>query len=516
MEELTLDIEWSESIAPGATINAVYAPDGPASDDYSPSTANLTAALTTALSLNVSVISMSFGAPESSAGTLASAWKPLLAEAASRNITVLAATGDTGGDANLTTTTCSGGPAPEYPASSPQVVAVGGTNVTYTRSLGTVTFSESGWSGGGGGFSTLYAAPSWQEVGTARAPIKADGYRGMPDVAATAALNFVYFNGAGGVAAGTSFATPLWAGLVASIDAKWGHALGFFTPNLYHVGAEEPSGGIDKGLVDVTTGANCLGPATTGWDEVTGWGTPRAPILYDDLLGSFVAINLSVARSSVAPGGSLAVRVVVTGRTNGTPLAGVPVVLTIRSDTELGPCVGNFSSSTPATDASGSAAATLTVPVCYLGQHADVNASVATVELYGAAGRKVSVNLLGDFPSLQFLSGPPWAYVTYALIVGSAGVAGAWIGRPRDPPPGRRPGRSPPPGGATPPAPTPSAAGAAPAPSPPVPSSPPAGRRLLLRSRPRRRRPRRRRLRRSPPGLRGSRPLPLRPFRRHR
>jgi kumamolisin len=458
VEELTLDTEWAASTAPGATIDVVYAPDGPA-PTYSPTDAALTAAFSKALSLDPSAISMSFGTQESSDGALVSAWTPLFSEAQSKGITLLAATGDTGGD----TTACSGTPAPEYPASSPSVVAVGGTDVAVmTHILGSDTFSETGWNDSGGGFSTQFAAPAWQEVGAAQGPIAANGHRGMPDVSASAADDFLYFNGTAAAAAGTSFATPLWAGLVADIDAKWGQSLGFFTPSLYHVGAEEPTGQIGAGLASVSGGFNCVTASSgAGWDTTTGWGSPRANVLYYDLLGSFVNITLYVDRTTVAPGGQVSVTAQITNRTTGAPISGVEVNLSVGADTDLGPCTGTFASASPTTNGTGWVSGTFSVPLCYLGQHALVNASVVTPKLYGASGVLVNVNLLGFDPSLAFLEDPPWAYVAYSVIVGAAAITGAWLGRPKPPVVRtRRFSRAP-------------ALSAAPAPPPPPPPSPP-------------------------------------------
>ena len=460
VEELTIDIEWAESMAPGATIDVVYAPNGPG-PSFSPTSANLTAALATAVALNASAISMSFGTAESSDGSLSSSWSSLFATATSRGTTLLAATGDFGGD----TSACSGVPSPQYPASAPQVIAVGGTDVTIHHPTGgPTTFSESAWNDSGGGFSSQFSAPSWQEVGSAAGPIKANGHRGMPDVSATAAFNLVYYNGFNDAAAGTSFATPLWAGLVTSIDAKWGHALGFFTPNLYHVGASEATHAIGTGLADITAGHNCLASAGPGWDEATGWGSPRANILYYDLLGSFVNIRLQVAHSAVPPGGSLAVSAEVANRTTGAPLAGIAVNLSIAADTDLGPCTGTFTLAERVTNASGGVQATVSVPLCYLGQHANVNATVSTSRLYGSSGERVGVNLLAFDPALEQLDRPPWAYVTFVVVVGSACILGAWLGRPRASAVPRRPRGPAPSGGA--------AAGPAP-PAPPPATTPP-------------------------------------------
>jgi len=475
VEELTLDVEWAASMAPGATIDVVYAPDGPG-PEYSPSATNLTAALSEAVSLDPAVLSMSFGTTESTDSSLASSWGPLLSQAAKQGTTVLAATGDTGGDTN-DTPTCSGTPAPEYPASSPQVIAVGGTAVALGFPLGGgVTFSESAWSGSGGGFSAQFPAQGWEEVGSAAAPISANGHRGMPDVSGASADDFLYFEGTAGSAAGTSFATPLWAGLVADIDAKWGQLLGFFTPSLYHVGANEPSGAIGVGLSGVTGGGNCVATATAGWNAVTGWGSPRAALLYDDLLGSFVNIALYEDRSTVAPGGSVSVTAQLTNRTSGAPIAGVAVDLSLSADTTLGPCTGTFASASPTTNATGWVSATLSVPVCYLGEHALLNASVTTTKLYGTSGVRLNVNLLGLDPALTFLSQAPWVYIAYAVIVGAAVIAGAWIGRPKlpvalpGPPPGALGQPAPP---AAPPPPASPATPPPPGPASPAPSAPP-------------------------------------------
>lgn len=427
VEELTLDIEWSASMAPGATIAAVYTRDGPASSNYSPSPVDLTTAFETALGLrsttNLTAISMSFGSSESRDASLISSWAPLFSEAQQLGVTVLAAAGDTGGD----TSVCSGTPDPQFPSSSPDVLAVGGTQVTLTGSVLGGGFSESAWTAGGGGFSQTYPAPSWQEVGSAAAPIAANGHRGMPDVSATAVNNFVYVNGAAASADGTSFGTPLWAGLVASLDAKWGHPLGFFTDRLYHLVANQTSGGI--GVADVQGGSNCVASAVAGWDAVTGWGSPRAAALYAELTGSFVHLGLSVRPSPVAPGGSLTVSVDLSNLSSGQPIAGQSVGITLASTLSAGPCTGRFGSTTVSTDANGTASARLAVPLCYFGTHVRVVAQVTTVRYYGSNATSVPVNLLGWFPQLGFLASPPWEFVTFLLILAVAVAAGVGLGR---------------------------------------------------------------------------------------
>ena len=175
--EMTLDMEWAGSAAPGASLSAVYAPDGPAKDNYSPSDAGLEDALQEATEsiAGVRVVSMSFGTPDGSDPSFQASFTQILADAANRGITTLAASGDMGGDAQLG---CRGGPSPEFPAVSQYVVAVGGTAPQLSvDTFGTVTGldSEPAWNRSGGGLSTTVSAPVWQFVGSAAAPIRAGG-----------------------------------------------------------------------------------------------------------------------------------------------------------------------------------------------------------------------------------------------------------------------------------------------------------------------------------------------------
>ncbi|MGA8664348.1 MAG: S53 family peptidase [Thermoplasmata archaeon] len=474
-QELTLDLEWSGSMAPGASLDAVYAPDGPSSDQYSPSVASMTDALNQAVTglTGVDAISMSFGTAEGSGGGLATAWANDIAEATHRQITLLGATGDTGGDAG---TGCSGGLQPNYPAADPYVIAVGGTNPTLaTNPLQGVTglASESAWSGSGGGYSTEYAAPSWQLVGSAAAPISATGFRGMPDVAAAAATDYVYYDGSDRVGSGTSFATPLWAGLISEMDALHGGPLGFITPNLYSIGAAEPSGHLAEGLADITSGGNCLGPATVGWDTSTGWGSPRGEALYADLTATLVNLTLTASPLQVGPGAEVALTVRVVNGTSGAPLAGVLVLVTLTGDTDLGPCEGLFASGAPTTNATGFVVLTAAVPACYLGSKAVASAQVTSGGLYGFVQELIPVNLLGYLGFLGPLAVFPGDIALYVAIMGASIVIGVLLGRgPRRTPSNSR---SPPPGAMAPSeppsAPVPTSATLA-APSSPVPPPP--------------------------------------------
>ena len=88
---------------------------------------------------------------------------------------------------------------------------------------------------------------------------------------------------------GTSSGSPQWAALIAIADQINGGPLGFINPALYKIGSAPARYAAD--FYDVTTGNNGLSapaipgyPATTGWDPVTGLGTPNAAVFLPDLV----------------------------------------------------------------------------------------------------------------------------------------------------------------------------------------------------------------------------------------
>ena len=147
---------------------------------------------------------------------------------------------------------------------------------------------EIGWIDSGGRFSHVFATPSYQDsLPAGSTPI--GSMRGVPDVAFQASSRtgpLVYATGgsAGGwfIVGGTSCSSPQFAGLVAIADQIAGHGLGQINPTLYQL-ASGPNYGTY--FYDVTTGNNQADPsipgynATTGWDPVTGLGTPNAAAL---------------------------------------------------------------------------------------------------------------------------------------------------------------------------------------------------------------------------------------------
>jgi len=142
----------------------------------------------------------------------------------------------------------------------------------------------------GGGVSDVFNLPNWQAH--ARIPPSANPGgrigRGVPDVAGDAAPVTGYrvlVDGKQFTIGGTSAVAPLWAGLLALVNQKLGHSVGYLNPGIYGL---PPSSGafheIGTGNNDIT-GKNGLYPARSGWDACTGWGSPNGAKLLSALSG---------------------------------------------------------------------------------------------------------------------------------------------------------------------------------------------------------------------------------------
>lgn len=180
---------------------------------------------------------------------------------------------------------------PDFPAGSPYITAVGGTQFTVTGVVG----SETAWADGGGGFSDTFAQPAYQAASVAAylaSGVKlpdADQYnatgRAYPDVSALAGVANGYCVAAKGnflKVGGTSAACPVFAGAVAMLNdallTKGQQPMGYLNQWIY--GVAGPAGVFN----DVTTGTNNAGvgngfTATKGWDPATGFGTPNYPAM---------------------------------------------------------------------------------------------------------------------------------------------------------------------------------------------------------------------------------------------
>ncbi|HTZ47476.1 MAG TPA: S53 family peptidase [Verrucomicrobiae bacterium] len=266
--EVELDLEVAGAVAPGAQLAAYFAPN---TDQGFIDAVNTAVHDTT---LKPSIISISWGGPESSWSEQSrSALNSACEDASTMGVTVLVACGDDGA------TDGTSSPTVDFPASSPYVVACGGTTL---KLAGTTIESETVWNdlssnegGTGGGVSELFALPSFQD--SAKVPKAPNGYvgRGVPDVAGDADPETGYnviVDGAQNVIGGTSAVAPLWAGLFALINQSLGTNVGYVNPLLYTANAK-------AAFHDITSGNNGDYSAGPGWDACSGLGTPNGSAL---------------------------------------------------------------------------------------------------------------------------------------------------------------------------------------------------------------------------------------------
>jgi kumamolisin len=277
-QEVALDLQVIGAIAPAAKI-AVYFTDA--------SEQGLADAVLAAVhdSLNApSVISISWGVGENHWAQFAlDVMNGALADAVRLGVTVVAAAGDmlatNGEDDDLVHV--------NYPASSPHVLGCGGTHISLSAAGDTID-DEMIWKsapfGTGGGVSELFDVPDYQNNAAVPPSFStAKRGRGVPDVAAAAAFDpgyRIFVNKQRIVQGGTSAVAPLWAALVALVNAERGTPLGFLNPALY---ADE------KLCRPIETGDNKAGPlgysAGHGWSACGGLGAPIGPALLRKFTG---------------------------------------------------------------------------------------------------------------------------------------------------------------------------------------------------------------------------------------
>jgi kumamolisin len=290
--EVDLDIELSGSVAPGASIVVYFS-------DFTEQ--GWVDAITTAVhdSLhNPSAISISWGYAEGQDIWTSQAMQAVndaFQSAATMGITVCVASGDDGSSDDVN----DGLAHVDFPASSPYVLACGGTSLV---SSGDVITSEVVWNDGpsggasGGGVSSVFPLPSWQSQAKVPPSVNPGNYvgRGVPDVAGDADPDTGYqvlSDGQNYVVGGTSAVAPLWAGLIARINQKLGKPVGYLNPLIY-----PPAVSSDDAFHDITSGNNDLEnvggySATKGWDACTGWGSPDGSGLLTALQASSAAAD---------------------------------------------------------------------------------------------------------------------------------------------------------------------------------------------------------------------------------
>jgi len=377
--ESDLDLEWSGAIARGATINFVY------TGNYS--NYGTFDSIQYAIDQNIgTIVSNSYGECEVALGgqTLESSFE----QAAAQGQTVIAAAGDSGstdcyGITSFTTAQREA-LAVDYPASSPYVTGMGGTEISSANSAydtaGTAYWSDASgssdvvssalqyipevaWnddsssctsnclSSTGGGASSLFTKPSWQKGVTG---IPSDGKRDVPDLALFASPDlpgFLYctsdssswgtsqsgscasgFRDSSDVyltlAGGTSFDAPIFSGILALISQKQGYTTGqgLINPTLYTLAANSAT--YASAFHDITSGSNDCNASSTFCSGAIGFSAGTG---YDQVtgLGSLDVSNLAAAWPASSTTSTLIATTTTVTASSSAPNTGVSDTFTI-------------------------------------------------------------------------------------------------------------------------------------------------------------------------------------------
>ncbi len=309
--EADLDLEWAGAVAPNAALTYVYS-------------RSINTAAQYAVDQNLaSIISMSFANCERE---ITPGFRSVIQQAAAQGITWIAGSGDAGAagcDHNSYVSEATRGLSTDFPASAPEVTAVGGTTFaegsgnywsgTLAPDLSSALsyIPETTWndtaafnmlSGSGGGPSVLFSKPAWQ-----RAPgVPSDGARDVPDIALAASPGhdgYLVFSGANLLLiGGTSVGTPEFAGIVALLNqslskgAQTPGRLGNINPALYRLA--QPTTAV---FHDITTGNNIVPCAQGSPDCATGSFGYSAGPGYDLVTGlGSVDVNKLIAEWAAA------------------------------------------------------------------------------------------------------------------------------------------------------------------------------------------------------------------------
>jgi len=252
VDETALDTETIGGLAPGANIILYLI--------GALTTADINGAANQIVTDNkAEAVNMSFGGPEFKDATFAAALKQGNAE----GITFVASSGDSGSNGGVVS----------WPAVEPRVLALGGTDISYS---GGKYVHNTAWSSSGGGISSLYAIPAYQKGVKGLASTTK---RNVPDVAFPAYYTDTFVSGGWTGLEGTSWSSPTYVALQLEINQVKGTRLGWVNSAIYPVFKKE---GYATDFYDVSIGNNGGYSAKTGYDNVTGIGSPIGEALGTD------------------------------------------------------------------------------------------------------------------------------------------------------------------------------------------------------------------------------------------
>ncbi len=318
--EAALDIEDVAGLAPGAAITVYTGPNN-STGPYDVYNTMISGDTTQVITTSWGQCEADYGSA-SSAASYMGAEATLFAQAAAQGQSMFAAAGDSGSeDCYYQGVNTDSSLAVDDPAAQPDVTGVGGTDLTSATFPPAEKVWNRGSSGGsgGGGVSTVFTMPSWQQgpgvqnpyTSSATCPVSSGtgttGCREVPDVTASADPNHgyvIFYNKSWTVIGGTSAAAPLWAALAAVADQAVGATSGTGPWN------RVVTAGQGCATNDITTGNNdMLGvnggdfPATPNYDLASGWGSPVGGAIVAELTTPCpVVTGVSPANGTMAGG----------------------------------------------------------------------------------------------------------------------------------------------------------------------------------------------------------------------
>jgi uncharacterized protein YjdB len=299
-----------------------------------------------------SIISCSWGAPESDyTPAELNSINETLRIAASRGITITAATGDNGSSDGTPFTVA------DFPSSSPYVVACGGTTLRCPRGIYDASTVETSWPRGGGGIARVFDKPAYQAAlpGTKRS---------TPDIALVAdpntGIQYTYYGKSGVVIGGTSVVAPIIAGFAAAINLTQP-----LTPLLYTC---PPSN-----FNDVLTGSNGAYSAKQGHDNCTGLGSIVGHLLVSSITTPVPVsgITLAAGSTTVLVGQTLQLLATIapttaTNKTYTFTSANTAVATVSPRGLVTGISVGTATMTVTSADGGFTASITITVPLIHV------------------------------------------------------------------------------------------------------------------------------------------------------
>jgi kumamolisin len=277
-EENTLDVETIGGCCPTSNLTIILyiAPNSLSTFNSVFTYALNTPVVYNSQNLLPTILSVSWGAPEIFFNNLSSV-DATFKQATLRGINICVASGDNGSSDGLR------GNNVDFPSSSPNVIAVGGTRLVSVLNTYSNATTETAWTGSGGGFSRTFLKPTYQSgiSGT---------YRASPDVSLDADPNtgvIFFVNGQYVIYGGTSVSAPTMAGYLACINPT-----SFINPRLYSASS--------SCFHDIVSGSNGAYSGRTGYDNCTGLGSIVGGQLQNVLKAQIAVTGLTISPATIA------------------------------------------------------------------------------------------------------------------------------------------------------------------------------------------------------------------------